>query len=87
MTKEIEIAIDLQNIFNEYASLISLRDVYTKRLFGYKKAAKAAKQAESVRVKFWRMVSDCYTYEVRGKGLKYDQMSGILTIKEVNEND
>jgi hypothetical protein len=50
----------IQELWLDYQAAIELRDAYTKRPFGFKKALKCTKISISKRNEFWNLLRDLY---------------------------
>lgn len=81
---EYDIPQEVQDIFLEYVGLTELRDRYVKVVpFGYKKAAKAAKEAAKKRHLFWRRVYAIYPEILNDPSTTYEITTGkINTLKD-----
>ena len=72
---------DLDDIMTECFAAEKLRNLYSNKLFGYKKALKASKLAVKKRREFWEKVYDLYP-EVLNKGEAYDRQTYLVSIEE-----
>lgn len=68
------------DLFDEYSSLIDLRDLCVKLPFGFRMAAKAAKKAEIARNDFWQRVYMVYP-SLEGKTIEYKRYERVVAEK------
>jgi hypothetical protein len=80
-----ELPQELIDIWIEYSALDQLKEDYVKKLFGYKKAVKCAKDAERKRWDFWDGVFALYPEVRGGKGWKAQPAGGIIYREDEEE--
>ena len=62
---------NLSKMFERYMAMLKLRDIYVRQLFCYRKAKRAAAEAEHLLQSFWRKIRDIYP-ELKDKQISYD---------------
>ena len=79
--KEYTISDDIDLLMRKTNAAMKLRDLAIKLPFGYRKARKAATDFEQFKIAFWRKVLAVYP-ELKGKALRYDELSKKVIIKD-----
>lgn len=70
---------EVSKMFEQYIAMLKLRDIYVKQFFGYKKAKRAAIEAEHLLQLFWRKIRDIYP-ELKDKQISYDSENRKIKI-------
>lgn len=76
---------ELAELFDESFALQTLRDIYAKLPFGFRKARKLAIESTKKQAKFWREVIQLYP-ELLGKDLIY-RSGYVWESEKIKEND
>jgi hypothetical protein len=81
MKKQYIVPDEIHEIWCKYTGYVDLRDIYVKRPFGYKKAVRAARDAEIARYKFWHSLRKVFP-ELTSSGLTYNAANKTVSIEQ-----
>jgi hypothetical protein len=80
MDQEFTISDELRDLHDKYVAYTKVRDIYVKIPFSYKKAVKAAIDAEKTKSIFWGKFFKLYP-GTTGKNFEYNHNKGIVEVK------
>jgi len=73
---------EILDLLDEYANYISLKEMYTKVPFGFKKAIKSGKIAIEKSNKFWNKIYELYP-ELKNKNVKFTDDRRLFIAEEI----
>lgn len=68
---------DLALIIHNCMAAYDLRDIYAKKMFGFRKARQCAREYRVLRDKFWRRVLELYPHLKQSEQLNYSVGRGV----------
>ena len=86
MSKKYKIPMDLVEIWEEYKVYEELSEkAINSKIFGYKRALKAQRNARKLRLLFWTKIYTLYP-ELELKRLEYEPYKHCVTVKEQEDD-